>query len=127
MIRLAHHILRPRGLSHEPPCDAARTSPRSVDPARRFVSAVHLGVGLIIMTFFWTTKLVKFEKPDAEFLKAVTLPSFLHAFGHCLTNVSFAAVAVSFTHTIKTLEPVFTAIGSFMVGCRRLIPRLTPG
>jgi len=62
-----------------------------------FVSAIHLAVGLLIMTFFWTTRLVKFEKPDSEFLKAVTQPSFLHAFGHCLTNVSFAAVAVSFT------------------------------
>mmetsp|Transcript_30355 Transcript_30355/g.75403 ORF Transcript_30355/g.75403 Transcript_30355/m.75403 type:complete len:434 (+) Transcript_30355:60-1361(+) len=80
-----------------------------------FVSAIHLAVGLLIMTFFWTTKLVPFEKPDGPFLKAVTLPAFLHAFGHCLTNVSFATVAVSFTHTIKTLEPVFTAIGSFMV------------
>ena len=80
-----------------------------------FVSAVHLAVGLLIMTFFWTTRLVKYEKPDKEFLKAVTLPSFLHAFGHCLTNVSFAAVAVSLTHTIKTLEPVFSAAGSFLV------------
>ena len=80
-----------------------------------FVSAIHLAVGLLIMTFFWTTRLVKFEKPDSEFLKAVTLPSFLHAFGHCLTNVSFAAVAVSFTHTIKTLEPVFSAVGSYLV------------
>jgi solute carrier family 35 protein E1 len=63
---------------------------------------------------------VKYEKPDKEFLKAVTLPAFLHAFGHCLTNVSFAAVAVSFTHTIKTLEPVFTSIGSYALtggGC----------
>ncbi len=80
-----------------------------------FVSAIHLAVGLLIMTFFWTTRLVKFEKPDSEFLKAVTLPSFLHAFGHCLTNVSFAAVAVSFTHTVKTLEPVFSAVGSYLV------------
>ena len=36
-----------------------------------FVSAVHLAVGLLIMTFFWTTRLVKYEKPDKEFLKAV--------------------------------------------------------
>ena len=68
-----------------------------------FVSAIHLAVGLLIMTFFWTTRLVKFEKPDSEFLKAVTLPSFLHAFGDCLTNVSFAAVAVSFTVSLFTL------------------------
>jgi solute carrier family 35, member E1 len=80
-----------------------------------FVSCVHLAVGLLIMTFFWTTKLVKFEKPSPTFLKALTLPAFLHAFGHCLSNVSFATVAVSFTHTVKTLEPVFSALGVFLV------------
>jgi len=76
---------------------------------------VHLVVGLFVMAAFWAIKVVPFEKPDKEFLKDVTLPSFLHAFGHCLTNVSFAAVAVSFTHTIKTLEPVFSAVGVFLV------------
>jgi solute carrier family 35 protein E1 len=48
-------------------------------------------------------------------LTALSLPAFLHAFGHSLTKVSFAAVAVSFTHTVKTLEPVFTSIGSYLV------------
>lgn len=72
-------------------------------------------VGLAVMSVFWVTKVVPFEKPDEKFLKDVTLPSFLHAFGHCLTNVSFAAVAVSFTHTVKTLEPVFSALGSYLV------------
>jgi solute carrier family 35 protein E1 len=79
------------------------------------VSCVHLGVGLLIMTFFWTTRLVKFEKPSSDFLKALTIPAFLHAFGHCLSNVSFATVAVSFTHTVKTLEPVFSALGVYLV------------
>lgn len=83
--------------------------------APRFVSCVHLVVGLFVMSVFWATKVVPFEKPDEKFLKDVTLPSFLHAFGHCLTNVSFAAVAVSFTHTVKTLEPVFSAAGSYLV------------
>jgi len=80
-----------------------------------FVSCVHLFVGLFIMGFFWTSKLVEYEQPDKDFLKALSLPAFLHAFGHCLTNVSFAAVAVSFTHTVKTLEPVFTSVGSYLV------------
>jgi solute carrier family 35 protein E1 len=48
-------------------------------------------------------------------LKGVTLVAFLHATGHSLTNVSFASVSVSFTHTIKTLEPVFSSIGSYLV------------
>ena len=80
-----------------------------------FVSCVHLGVGLLIMTFFWTTKLVKFEKRSQEFLKALTLRRFCTRFGHCLSNVSFATVAVSFTHTVKTLEPVFSAVGVYLV------------
>lgn len=81
----------------------------------RFVSCIHLVVGLFVMSVFWATKLVPFQKPDAAFWRDVTWPSFLHAFGHCLTNVSFAAVAVSFTHTVKTLEPVFSAAGSYLV------------
>jgi solute carrier family 35 protein E1 len=80
-----------------------------------FVSCVHLIVGLGVMGFFWGSKIVEYEQPDKDFLKALSLPAFLHAFGHCLTNVSFAAVAVSFTHTVKTLEPVFTSIGAYMV------------
>ena len=79
----------------------------------RFVSCVHLVVGLIVMSAFWATKVVPFEKPDEQFVKDVTLPAFLHAFGHCLTNVSFAAVAVSFTHTIKSarIEPALNTCG----------------
>ena len=78
----------------------------SCPASARFVSCVHLVVGLIVMSVFWATKVVPFEKPDETFLKDVTLPAFLHAFGHCLTNVSFAAVAVSFTHTIKSALPL---------------------
>ena len=61
------------------------------------------------MAVFWATKVVPFEKPDEQFVKDVTLPAFLHAFGHCLTNVSFAAVAVSFTHTVKSAPPRLSA------------------
>jgi solute carrier family 35 protein E1 len=87
----------------------------NIFPFPWFVSCVHLIVGLGVMSVFWVTKVVPFQKPDEKFIKDVTLPSFLHAFGHCLTNVSFAAVAVSFTHTVKTLEPVFSAAGSYLV------------
>jgi len=80
-----------------------------------FVSCIHLGAGLVIASVFWATRLVKFEKPDSTFMKNVALVSLCHAVGHSLTNVSFATVAVSFTHTIKTLEPVFSSIGSYLV------------
>ncbi|KAK3282768.1 Aminopeptidase 2 mitochondrial [Cymbomonas tetramitiformis] len=80
-----------------------------------FVSCVHLAVGLVITLFFWGTRVVKFEKPESKTLNTMTAVAFCHAVGHCLTNVSFAAVAVSFTHTVKTLEPVFSSIGSYLV------------
>ena len=95
--------------------DSSQPSSSRPPHARRFVSCVHLIVGLAVMSVFWVTKVVPFQKPDEQFIKDVSLPAFLHAFGHCLTNVSFAAVAVSFTHTVKTLEPVFSAAGSYLV------------
>lgn len=38
---------------------------------------------------------------DKELLGLLTPVAFCHALGHVMSNVSFAAVAVSFTHTIK--------------------------
>lgn len=38
---------------------------------------------------------------DKEQLALLTPVAFCHALGHVMSNVSFAAVAVSFTHTIK--------------------------
>ncbi|TYI29818.1 hypothetical protein ES332_A05G343300v1 [Gossypium tomentosum] len=58
------------------------------------------------------------KKPiDKELLIVLTPVSFCHALGHVMSNVSFAAVAVSFTHTIKALEPFFNAAASqFVLG-----------
>jgi hypothetical protein len=40
---------------------------------------------------------------DGELFKLSLPVSICHALGHVMANVSFAAVAVSFTHTIKGL------------------------
>jgi hypothetical protein len=37
-------------------------------------------------------------------------PAFMHAIGHIAANISFAAVAISLTHTVKTLEPAFNVL-----------------
>lgn len=37
-------------------------------------------------------------------------PASMHAIGHIAANLSFAAVAISLTHTVKTLEPAFNVI-----------------
>lgn len=34
----------------------------------------------------------------------------MHAVGHIAANLSFAAVAISLTHTVKTLEPAFNVL-----------------
>lgn len=39
----------------------------------------------------------------------------MHAIGHIAANISFAAVAISLTHTVKTLEPAFNVILSRLV------------
>lgn len=38
---------------------------------------------------------------DMDLIKLLIPVSICHALGHVMTNVSFAAVAVSFTHTVK--------------------------
>ena len=37
-------------------------------------------------------------------------PASMHAIGHIAANLSFAAVAISLTHTVKTLEPAFNVL-----------------
>lgn len=37
-------------------------------------------------------------------------PAAMHAVGHIAANLSFAAVAISLTHTVKTLEPAFNVL-----------------
>ncbi|GFZ06188.1 glucose-6-phosphate/phosphate translocator-like protein [Actinidia rufa] len=54
---------------------------------------------------------------DSNLLKLLIPVAACHALGHVTSNVSFAAVAVSFTHTIKALEPFFNAAASqFILG-----------
>lgn len=50
-------------------------------------------------------------------------PAFMHAIGHIAANISFAAVAISLTHTVKTLEPAFNVILSQCVASRSLLDR----
>ncbi|KAF5833051.1 hypothetical protein DUNSADRAFT_10757, partial [Dunaliella salina] len=42
-------------------------------------------------------------------------PASMHALGHIAANLSFAAVAISLTHTVKTLEPAFNVLLSRLI------------
>lgn len=50
-------------------------------------------------------------------------PAAMHAVGHVAANLSFAAVAISLTHTVKTLEPAFNvALSRIFLGVGTPLP-----
>ncbi len=65
-----------------------------------------------------------------EEFKKIFGPASMHAIGHVAANISFAAVAISLTHTVKTLEPAFNVVLSKLIlgentplgACLALIP-----
>lgn len=86
-------------------------------PYPYFVSVIHLGVGVLYCLVSWSVGLPKRAPIDKDLLKMLIPVALCHALGHVTSNVSFAAVAVSFTHTIKALEPFFNAAASqFILG-----------
>jgi len=76
------------------------------------VSTVHVLVGTIYcaLAYVLGAKSASFGRPitKKEF-GMIFAPASMHALGHIAANLSFAAVAISLTHTVKTLEPVFSA------------------
>lgn len=86
-------------------------------PYPYFVSVIHLFVGVVYCLGSWAVGLPKRAPIDSNLLKLLIPVAVCHALGHVTSNVSFAAVAVSFTHTIKALEPFFNAAASqFILG-----------
>ncbi|THU53474.1 hypothetical protein C4D60_Mb10t14810 [Musa balbisiana] len=86
-------------------------------PYPYFVSVIHLSVGVVYCLVSWAVGLPKRAPIDSNLLKLLIPVAVGHAIGHVTSNVSFAAVAVSFTHTIKALEPFFNAAASqFILG-----------
>mmetsp|Transcript_6905 Transcript_6905/g.17667 ORF Transcript_6905/g.17667 Transcript_6905/m.17667 type:complete len:418 (-) Transcript_6905:1575-2828(-) len=77
------------------------------------VSAVHVLVGSIYCAaaYFLGMKRASFGRviTRSEWRQIVP-PASMHALGHIAANVSFAAVAISLSHTVKTLEPAFSAV-----------------
>lgn len=77
------------------------------------VSTVHVLVGLVYCVGMYAIGL-----KNASFGRIITKeefgkifgPAAMHAIGHVAANISFAAVAISLTHTVKTLEPAFNVL-----------------
>lgn len=86
-------------------------------PYPYFVSLIHLVVGVVYCLISWSVGLPKRAPINSNLLKLLFPVALCHALGHVTSNVSFAAVAVSFAHTIKALEPFFNAAATqFILG-----------
>ena len=72
------------------------------------VTFCELAVGAALAGACWLVGLKSKPVMKANMLKPLAVLGGVHMLGNALTNVSLGKVAVSFTHTIKALEPVFS-------------------
>ncbi|KAL3835208.1 hypothetical protein ACJIZ3_009944 [Penstemon smallii] len=71
-------------------------------------------VGTVIVILMWTLNLCKRPKISGAQLAAILPLAVMHTLGNLFTNMSLGKVSVSFTHTIKAMEPFFSVILSAM-------------
>ncbi|KAG2424566.1 hypothetical protein HXX76_014446 [Chlamydomonas incerta] len=82
------------------------------------VSTIHVVVGLVycVLVYAVGLKSWSFGRPvTKQEFKNIFGPAAMHAIGHVAANISFAAVAISLTHTVKTLEPAFNVVLSKVI------------
>nr|XP_043606828.1 phosphoenolpyruvate/phosphate translocator 1, chloroplastic-like [Erigeron canadensis] len=78
------------------------------------VTTVQFAVGTVIVFLMWTLNLHKRPKISGGQLLAILPLAMVHTLGNLFTNMSLGKVAVSFTHTIKAMEPFFSVVLSAM-------------
>lgn len=81
-------------------------------PMPWFVSWIQLAVGCLYVLPLWALRLRKAPKVSNAALKTLLPISIAHVVGHVSTVVSLGAVAVSFTHVVKSMEPFVNVVGS---------------
>lgn len=74
------------------------------------VTTVQFAVGSVFVLFMWITGLYKKPKISTSQLLAILPLAMVHTLGNLFTNMSLGKVAVSFTHTIKAMEPFFSVL-----------------
>ncbi|XP_020571792.1 phosphoenolpyruvate/phosphate translocator 2, chloroplastic [Phalaenopsis equestris] len=67
-------------------------------------------IGTVLVLFMWTTTLYRRPKITSSQLVAILPLAMVHTLGNLFTNMSLGKVAVSFTHTIKAMEPFFSVL-----------------
>ncbi|GER41319.1 phosphoenolpyruvate/phosphate translocator 2 [Striga asiatica] len=81
-----------------------------VYPFPTTLTAFQFGCGTVLIFLMWALNLHPKPKVSRSQFRAIFLLSLGHTIGNLLTNISLGKVAVSFTHTIKAMEPFFTVL-----------------
>lgn len=80
-------------------------------PCPWLIATWQLAASGLFMAALWLTGLQpRPPPPSKEFLLALLPVAFFHTVGHVSACVAFSQVAVSFTHVIKSAEPVFSVL-----------------
>lgn len=88
----------------------------NIFPFPWLLASFQLFVGSVWMLILWSLKIQPCPKISKPFIFALLGPALFHTIGHISACVSFSKVAVSFTHVIKSSEPVFSVIFSSFLG-----------
>ncbi|CAI9781650.1 unnamed protein product [Fraxinus pennsylvanica] len=88
----------------------------NIFPYPWFLASFQLFCGSVWMFILWSLKLQPCPKINKSFVVALLGPALFHTIGHISACVSFSKVAVSFTHVIKSAEPVFSVVFSSFIG-----------
>ncbi|GMJ06691.1 PHOSPHOENOLPYRUVATE/PHOSPHATE TRANSLOCATOR, Nitrous Oxide Overexpressor 1, CAB UNDEREXPRESSED 1 [Hibiscus trionum] len=78
------------------------------------VTVIQFAVGTVLVSLMWTFNLYKRPKITGAQLAVILPLAVVHTLGNLFTNMSLGKVAVSFTHTIKAMEPFFSVLLSAM-------------
>ncbi|XP_077221411.1 triose phosphate/phosphate translocator, non-green plastid, chloroplastic-like [Tasmannia lanceolata] len=78
------------------------------------ITSFQFSVGTVLILFMWITNLYKRPKLTTSQLLTILPLAIVHTMGNLFTNMSLGKVAVSFTHTIKAMEPFFSVLFSAM-------------
>ncbi|KAL5544188.1 hypothetical protein UlMin_007972 [Ulmus minor] len=78
------------------------------------VTVIQFAVGTVLVLLMWGLNLYKRPKISGQQLAVILPLAVVHTLGNLFTNMSLGKVAVSFTHTIKAMEPFFSVVLSAM-------------
>lgn len=81
-------------------------------PMPWFVSWIQLAIGAVYVLSLWSLRMRKSPRIPRDALNSLVPISLGHIVGHVATVVSLGAVAVSFTHVVKSMEPFVNVFAS---------------